>query len=62
MERIFLLRLEAEEKDIKLQNARIYFEEKLIVEMLKNFVKAVKSVEVRARPSDSSHLKGKDIS
>lgn len=25
MERIFLLRLEAEEKDVKLQNARIYF-------------------------------------
>lgn len=42
MERVFLLRLEAEEKEVKLQNSRIFFEERLITELLKVFVKAVK--------------------
>jgi hypothetical protein len=53
MERIFLLRLEAEEKEVRLQNSRIYFEEKLIMEMLKNFIKTVKEIETRVRPTSS---------
>lgn len=45
-----------------MQNARIYFEEKLIVEMLRSFIKAIRNVEERVRPSESSPLKGKDLS
>jgi len=35
VEKIFLLRLEAEEKDIKLGQLRIFFEEKNFLEMFK---------------------------
>jgi hypothetical protein len=50
MERIFLLRLEAEEKEVRLLNSRIYFEEKPFMELLKNFIKTVKETETRIRP------------
>lgn len=45
-----MLRLEAEEKEVKLQTNRIYFEEKLIVELVKNFVRRVVETGVRVRP------------
>lgn len=37
VEKVFLLRLEAEEKDIKIQQLRIFFEEKLFYEFWKKF-------------------------